>query len=84
MMRSTYLRGNLRLGRGSAPEGDPEPWGCPPAPGSQAVAKAPEAPSPLSTCQSTHEKRSVRKPQVCVSHEPDNGLEKLTNLSQLG
>lgn len=27
-MRSTYLRGNLRLGRGSAPEGDPEPWGC--------------------------------------------------------
>ena len=62
MMRSTYLRGNLRLGRGSAPE----------------------APSPLSTCQSTHEKRSVKKPQDCVSHEPDNGLEKLTNLSQLG
>ena len=27
-MRSTYLRGNLRLGTGSAPEGDPEPWGC--------------------------------------------------------
>lgn len=56
-MRSTYLRGNLRLGRGSPPEGDPEPWGVPPCPCvSQAVATAPEAPSPLSTCQSSHEK----------------------------
>ena len=56
MMRSTYLRGNLRPGRGSPPEGDPKLWGVPPAPGSQAVAAAPEAPSPLSNCQSTHEK----------------------------
>lgn len=48
MMQSTYLRGNLRPGRGSPPEGDPELWGWPPplAPRRWPQPQRPQVPFP--------------------------------------
>lgn len=50
-MQPTYLRGNLRPGRGSPSEGDPEPWGVAPRPwlpGSGRSPRGPRSPFQLS------------------------------------